>query len=191
MAFLTSFIALLLMVGSAAAPAHAGVAVGETMPVVSVSDATGATVKIDLDKSGVIAVEFWASWCKACRETLPALARLAEERRHDGFRAVAVNIDSSRAQADGYLADHLARYRDVLDVVYDPGGEAMARLGPSGLPALYVIEDGTVRLVQGGWEADGEQRLRKVVDTLLHRRPRRGSDAATESSQLECAGGVC
>jgi thiol-disulfide isomerase/thioredoxin len=164
---------------------------GDEMPAMSVSGASGAPVEIDLGKGGVVAVEFWASWCKACRETLPALARLAEERRNDGFRAIAVNIDSSRAQADGYLADHLARYRDVLEVIYDPGGEAMARLGPSGLPALYIIEDGTVRLVQGGWKADGEQRLRKVVDTLLHRRSRLGSDPATESSQLECVGGVC
>jgi thiol-disulfide isomerase/thioredoxin len=151
-------------------PAFAGVGIGDRMPVLSVTGANAEAIEIDVGGSGVVAVEFWAAWCKACRETLPALGRLARKRRADGFQAIAVSIDRSRPQADAFLAENLAAECDALRVVYDPGGDAMARLGPSGLPALYVIEDGVVRMAQGGWAADGAQRLERMVDTLLRRR---------------------
>lgn len=169
MALLKTGVAACLMIAATAATATAGVAIGDRMPVLSVTDSNGAAIDIGLADSGVVAVEFWAAWCKACRVTLPALARLARERQGEGFRAVAVSIDRSRSDADAFL-ESIAADRGALNVVYDPGGEAMSRLGPPGLPALYVIEDGVVRMLQGGWAADGEQRLQRTVDTLLRRR---------------------
>lgn len=167
----------------ALASAHAAsVEPGDQLPAIAVSDAAGEAIELSFRSGDVVAVEFWASWCRACREMLPVLARLADERRGAGFRAFAVNIDHSRSAADSYLAEHLPSQRDALNISYDPGGEAMARLGPPGLPALYVVEDGTVRLVQGGWKPDGEQRLRRVVDTLLRRREQPQGDSACESS---------
>lgn len=169
MALLIPFMAALLLLSSTS-PVRAAVGVGDTLPSLSVVDAAGARVELEFDTAGVVAVEFWASWCIACRHTLPALARLARERGVDGFRAIAVNIDRSRQAADDYRADNDDVSWEALRLVYDPGGEALAELGAPGLPALYLIEDGAVRLLQGGWRADGDERLRDTVDALLRRR---------------------
>jgi thiol-disulfide isomerase/thioredoxin len=182
-AFLKFSIVAWVIAGSATV-AWAGVQVGDRMPVVSVADADGTAVDIDLENEGLVVIEFWATWCKLCERPLATLARLARERRPDEFRAIAVNIDRSRSAADSFLAEKLAADRDRLQVVYDPGGEAMARLGSSGLPALYVVEDGVVRMSQGGWAADGEERLEATVDMLLRRRAVRSAEPGSDISAL-------
>lgn len=171
MAFLTPLLLAAALVLCVPAGARAGVAAGDSMPAITVAEADGTIVEVDLATDGVVVIEFWASWCTACRQALPALARLAAERRSQGFRALAVSIDRTGAAAEDYLAKNLATERRALEVLFDPGGRAMAQLGAPGLPALYVVDHGTVRLVQGGWQADGEQRLRHLVDVLLQRQP--------------------
>jgi thiol-disulfide isomerase/thioredoxin len=172
----------LILFASLLPAAATAVEVGDRLPAISLSNPDGDAFELNLESDDVVAVEFWASWCQACRQMLPVLAQLAEDRGADGFRAIAVNIDRSRSAADEYLQSMPAGRREALKVLFDPGGAAMAQLGPPGLPALYVIERGTVRLVQGGWKADGEQRLRRVVDTLLARHEQDRGDAACEPS---------
>lgn len=60
------------------------------------ADINGETVSFsELKKDNkVIMVNFWESWCGPCREELPALEKLYEKYREDGFVILGVYSDS-------------------------------------------------------------------------------------------------
>lgn len=39
-------------------------------------------------------INFWATWCKPCREELPLLQRLAQERSDQAFQVVLISLDT-------------------------------------------------------------------------------------------------
>ena len=45
-------------------------------------------------------VNFWATWCKPCREEIPLLSRLAEEDQSGKLRVVLVSLDTERSAID-------------------------------------------------------------------------------------------
>jgi cytochrome c biogenesis protein CcmG/thiol:disulfide interchange protein DsbE len=89
-------------------------------------------------------VEFWASWCEACRESMPALEALWRARREDGLVVVGVNEDDDEA-----LAARATRLLHVsFPVVHDGAGELAARYRVGTLPLTFVVDGvGMVRWV--------------------------------------------
>jgi thiol-disulfide isomerase/thioredoxin len=89
----------------------------------------------------IAVVDFWASWCEACRDTLPKLVRLADAYRGRDLVVIGVNVGEDAATARAFAADHGLTYTILLD----PEHEFAESLGATGLPVVLVLErDGTV-----------------------------------------------
>jgi thiol-disulfide isomerase/thioredoxin len=67
--------------------------VGEQAPEISLPDAKGNTVKLSSFKGKVVLIDFWASWCGPCRESIPSVIKLYNKYKAKGFEVVAVSID--------------------------------------------------------------------------------------------------
>jgi len=76
----------------------------------------------------VVLVDFWASWCGPCRESLPQYEKLYTSLSRRDFEIVAVNLDEDLADAKKFLAAHPVTYPIVLD----PAGDAERREGAAG-----------------------------------------------------------
>lgn len=74
----------------------------------------------------VVLVNFWATWCAACRIELPILDQLAATRRGD-LAVVAIATDRDRAVVAPFVKQLKLRQ---LTVGFDPGG-LVARAGSS------------------------------------------------------------
>ncbi len=114
----------------------------------------------DADLRGkVVVLEFWATWCKPCLLSLPALDAAAR-RWGDRVAAIAVNVDD-RDQAAAIFAR--AGYRLTLAA---DAGDAATRYQVDVLPHVVVIDrDGVVRLVGDG--GGGRRDAEAAVDRLL------------------------
>src|SRR4051812_13390131 len=80
---------------------------------------------LDLDRyrGKVVVVDFWASWCKPCRQSIPWLNEMRSRHAKDGLVVIGVNVDAERADAERFL-------RAVpidFEVVFDPDGELAQR----------------------------------------------------------------
>jgi thiol-disulfide isomerase/thioredoxin len=80
-----------------------------------------ATQALDLSRhrGRVVIVDFWASWCKPCRQSIPWLNTLKARYGADGLTIIGVNVDAEREDADRFL-------RDVpidFEVMFDPDGD--------------------------------------------------------------------
>ncbi|MDX2259587.1 MAG: thioredoxin [Hyphomicrobiaceae bacterium] len=106
-----------------------------------VKDGTTASFKddvIEASKSGLVLVDFWASWCGPCKQLTPVLEKLVA-----GYagkvRLVKINTDENQALA--------------------------AQLRVQSLPTVYAFRDG--RPVDGFMGAQPESVLREFLDRLI------------------------
>ena len=65
----------------------------------------GGTVDLADYRGKVVLVSFWATWCEACQEELPLIARLRKSYSPDDFVVVGVPLDVDAEAVKAYLAD--------------------------------------------------------------------------------------
>jgi thiol-disulfide isomerase/thioredoxin len=81
-------------------------------------------------------LDFWATWCGPCRQTLPLVERLAQEHRKEPFVVLGVNQGESAEVIQQFYAKRDPGYTIVSDV----DGAVSNEWGISGLPTLVFID---------------------------------------------------
>lgn len=106
----------------------------ETLPNL---DGTG-TLSLASLRGQVVVVNFWASWCVACRQEHPSLTAADSAYRDRGVTFVGVNYQDQRAAAVAFLDDmgRGAGYRYVTD----PGSRAAVDFGVFGIPETFFLD---------------------------------------------------
>jgi thiol-disulfide isomerase/thioredoxin len=99
----------------------------------------------------VVVLDFWASWCEACRKSVPKVARLAAAYAADGLVVVGVNSGDDPAKAAASARELTISYPIALD----PDQTFTDRVGAAKLPTVLVI-DKTGAIVHRGNEIDEE-----------------------------------
>jgi thiol-disulfide isomerase/thioredoxin len=98
----------------------------------------------DSEASGggkVTLLDFWASWCGPCRESLPGLRQLEAVYRGEGFEVISVNEDENEATGQRFVAQNQMNWTQR----FDPNHQLMRQYGASALPTYILIgKDGTV-----------------------------------------------
>jgi cytochrome c biogenesis protein CcmG, thiol:disulfide interchange protein DsbE len=136
--------------GTPAASAGPGVlAVGS--PAIDFKAATldGATVQLSAFRGHAVLINFWATWCAACRSEMPAIQRAWDRYQARGLEVVAIDYrETDRDAMRRFLAAAGVRYGSALD----PDGVIAQAYGVSlGLPvSVFVDRGGRVALIQTG-----------------------------------------
>jgi len=129
--------------GSEAAP-PATVAVGAPAPAYSAEKADGTPIALADLKGEVVLLNIWATWCKPCRQEIPALETLHQRHRAAGLvvAGVSIDVDDDRAKVAEFAAALGASY----EIWYDGEDRVSTTFLAIGVPASYLIgRDGTLR----------------------------------------------
>lgn len=111
----------------------------------------------------IVVLDFWASWCAPCLESMPQMARIAEAYRDKGVVFYTVNVGEDEADVTRFLKSG----KMALPVGLDPHGDAAERFGITAIPAVLVVgKDGTVQAEYSGSGDALEQALTRDLDTL-------------------------
>ena len=160
---------LLLMLLFIPAPAIAAeVELGLPLPEIALPSLTGdATVRLSDFEGKIVYVDFWASWCAPCRQSLPQLQEL-RERYADDFEVYAINVDEE--PADG--RDFLEQYPVSYPVLSDPEATLPPLFDVKGMPTSYLVDrDGNLRYVHQGFRNGDIEEIEKVVRQLFAESP--------------------
>ena len=143
--------------------------VGKEAPPLNLSIAAGgaaegpARVRLSALRGQVVVLDFWASWCTACRKTTPILNALHEEFAGDDVSFFAVNvepIDRERLQ----LAH--ATFGTGFPTLHDRAGAVQRDFAIRMLPTILVIgRDGVVDFAVSGMPS--ESKLRGAIAQAL------------------------
>ncbi len=115
---------------------------------------------------GPVLVDFWATWCKPCLASLPAVRALHERWAARGLTVVGVSIDGPRNFAR--VRPFVQRLGLGYPIVLDEDGSLQQRFRVSAVPTSVLIgADGRIVRVHTGWAPGEERSLEAEVARLL------------------------
>jgi thiol-disulfide isomerase/thioredoxin len=102
------------------------------LPVIDAAGTLGDRVELASTRGKVTVLDFWATWCKPCIESMPKLDKLA--RSHPDVAVLAINIDDSAA-ARALFNEHGYTMKLLAD-----DGDVSRRYDATPLPYTVIID---------------------------------------------------
>ncbi len=135
----------------------------------------GEAVSLEQFRGKVVYLDFWASWCGPCRQSLPMLDALRAEIGNDRFEVVAINLDEKPEQGLAFLAQFPVRY----PVLFDAPKQTPRDYQLQGMPSAFLIDaQGYIRLAHTGFKPADIEPLRAAVLQLIATHPTPGAQHA-------------
>ena len=124
------------------------------------------SINLEKLKGKVVYLDFWASWCDPCRKSFPWMNDIHSRYDSKKFTIIAVNLDSSKADALKFLQKTPAKFT----IAYDPEGSVASKYDLKAMPSSYLIDKkGTLVFAHKGYrEGDTnaiENKIRKLINS--------------------------
>jgi thiol-disulfide isomerase/thioredoxin len=115
----------------------------------------------------VVVVDFWASWCKPCRQSIPWLNGLRERYGSQGLTVIGINVDADHGDAEKFQRE----VPIAFDVLYDPQGKLAEQFGVQGMPSTFVFDrDGKLVRTLLGFRPNHSGEHEAAIQDLLKRK---------------------
>ncbi len=137
-------------------------------PDFSLQDIKGNKVSLEDFRGKSILLNFWATWCEACKEEMPSMQRLYERLSGQGVEVVAISID--RRNFDR-IKEYAEQYKLTFPILWDPDQKVRKHYYIMGLPTTYLIgPEGKLRGYASGarvWDSpDSIQALTSLKEKM-------------------------
>lgn len=112
-------------------------------------------------KGKPLIVNFWATWCRPCRDELPAFNRAWSKVKDQGIQMLAINIGEDPTAVFSFIQNFPIDFRILLD----PKSDELNNWQMQGLPTTYILNTKGEVVYQaiGEREWDNDELLTKVL----------------------------
>jgi len=132
---------------------------GQQMSAVKLGTKDGKTVSLGSFQGKPVLVDFWATWCAPCVESMPALEKLYSETVNKGLVVLSIDNDEEAQTAAEFLTKRKAPW-----VNFHLTDEIAAAFPEHGIP-YFVLTDTSGKVVYS-YQGLDEERLRAAVAKL-------------------------
>ena len=127
---------------------------------IKLPDVNNNIVALSSLKGKVVLVDFWASWCKPCRLTVPGLKKLYSEYHNKGFEIYGVSLDEDTKAWQQAINEDESNWIHVNDKL----GNVANQWVISVIPTTFLIDKGGKIVAVD----ENERELRKLVPKFLN-----------------------
>lgn len=119
---------------------YAPVVVGSTAPDFTLHDMSGREYTLSSLRGKVVFVNFWATWCKSCKDEMPSMQTLYSylKERNTPFEMLAISMDRVTTQKD--IEPFVRSLGITFPILLDPWGKTDGKYKLTGVPETYVID---------------------------------------------------
>lgn len=109
----------------------------KTLPAFSLPDLDGKVHASKEWQGKVVVIDFWATWCVSCRETIPLLRQLKATYGDRGLVVAGVSMEAGPKEK---IAKFARKMKMDYQILWD-GEDSMSKLfGFEGLPSVFIFD---------------------------------------------------
>ncbi len=132
---------------------------GETAPDFTLQSQTLSELQ-----GTVVYLDFWASWCTACKRSFPWMNKIQKKYSRDKFKVLAINLDEDPETS----AQFLNQYENSLQILFDTDGKTPEQYEVQQMPSSYLIDkSGKIISIHRGFNEKTKVRVEKEIENLL------------------------
>ncbi len=128
----------------------------------------GQEITLSRLKGKVVLLDFWATWCGPCRESIPHLIQLYKDYHENGFVLVGMDLDKGDVET-------VRRFVQSMNIPYPiivTPDDVARSYKVSGIPATILIDkEGRIQERMAGFSSAIAERLTRKVAELTSEKP--------------------
>ncbi|MBC7983130.1 MAG: TlpA family protein disulfide reductase [Candidatus Obscuribacterales bacterium] len=138
---------------------------GQSAPDFALRTLKQQNLRLSEFRGEVVLINFWASWCGACRQAMPGLNELHDKYHRAGLVMLSINLDD-----EVHRAMHMAQSLKIaFPVLLDERKDVGRQYQVDNMPMTLLIDrEGIVRHVYVGYNRGDERKYLTEVRSLLN-----------------------
>jgi thiol-disulfide isomerase/thioredoxin len=144
-----------------------------------VNDLDGKPLSLDEYKGKVVLVDLWGTWCKPCREAIPALIQFRQRFGRRGFEVIGLDFEQNAPDPET-ARQYVKRFVQESGIPYRIAMIDAAQVEKWHVQAfpttILVDRSGKARLFASGGSPESLDGLAAAIQVLLAEPPARNSD---------------
>lgn len=131
-------------------------------PGFSIKDINGKKVSLSDFKGRIVVLDLWATWCKPCIASFPAMQLMVKKHPEVAFLFIAVQEQDANPlpRVRSFIEKRNYNFQVLIDEPVKTGSseyKIISSYRPNGIPAKYIIDKkGVLRFHTSGFDTDAE-----------------------------------
>jgi len=128
----------------------------------------GQEITLSQLKGKAVLLDFWATWCGPCRESIPHLIQLHKTYQEKGFEVIGMSLD----KGDIEVVRHFVKSMDIPYPVAMSSEDIARNYGVTGLPTSFFIDkEGKIREKMIGFNSTIARQMAAKSEELTSEKP--------------------